>query len=1788
MNKSGFNYIWQTYSRLQKIFKSFKKRKRIFNISKFVITAIVVIFFIYLYEQRTVWPKTILIPTPNGEVSMQIETEGLNLRAELIGKDANGLEIHKFNAAEGQVGFLPSPDQHNLAQCPNNTRVGTATSALGIIESKLRRFWIYKYSGNEITNRSEGKTGRSLFDGQFWLSEKEREISPELATRFHEEPMHLSGAMIYIMTDEQEFFVCGDRDKDGIADHGLHGEDKDYDDRRDADESDRFDADTDDDGLIDGFDEMAIFGSDPINVDTDSDGIQDGTEVGRTVGHDTDTDLNIFIADIDPTETTDPLDSDTDKDGLDDGTEDINDNGEIDEGETNPHDADTDEDGINDNDEASFGTDPLSRDSDQDGIQDGTELGFITCSTSQLANTGSLFLCAHPTDTNPGIFIEDADRHTTTNPLNPNTDGGSNPDAWDGEEDINFNGLIDAGETNPNDPSDDAFAPGLPVCGNAILERTEQCDDGDNDETNGCLSDCSITGCGDGLLDSGEQCDDANSDNTDDCLSNCQNPTCGDGFIWVGQEDCDDQNLDNTDNCTNSCEDASCRDGFVWDGQEDCDDGNDTDTDDCTNACTDATCGDGITQADVEQCDDGNTNNADTCPNTCQNAGCGDGVVQIGIEECDDGNASDTDACPTTCNDAVCGDGFTQDGVEECDDENNNDTDSCLNSCENSTCGDGIVEIGVEQCDDGNRVDTDACPNTCVIAGCGDGIVLDNIEECDDGNRVDTDTCTNTCNFATCGDGFTQDSVEECDDGNTSNTDDCLNSCEDATCGDGFTQDGIEECDDGNTDNTDICLNSCEDATCGDGFTQDGIEECDDGNNSDTDTCPTTCNNAVCGDEFTWAGQEQCDDGNANDNDNCLSSCESSRCGDGILETGVEQCDDGDSDNTDDCLTTCFTATCGDGFTETGVEQCDDGNTSNIDACTNACNFATCGDGFTRTGLEECDDANSNNQDSCLNSCDTATCGDGFTWAGQEECDDENNNDTDDCPTTCNNAVCGDGFTWAGIEDCDDENNINTDACLNSCDIAICGDSVIQTGVDQCDDGNAISGDGCDMCQAEGGVLNVSITGPITGAEEVPSNDIPLANIRFEKTGPGDVRINDIYAAIIANENDDSSLCSTGSFDQITEVLSEVELRNISSNQIITGTLVSESSCPGDINDPSYAVYRFRTFDITGINNYELRADIIDNGRLEHLQDGDTLNIELCTSNTTCDFSPSGLTDSSSYNISAENLSTHEPPVLVSTSSVLASESRIIRRPQIEIAQHSDSSAPELLLGAPINIALLSFDITSRGSEIIDPTRFVFEAENGYAGDIENYTLVADSLVIQSGVSQIAGLVIFDNLSSLNINANQTVTVEILGNVSTSLSGNNPYSLVFAEGETNFIEAESLSDNRSLNGIEIDGSCASSCDMSVTTAQSPVYTLMSQGNLFVSKDIEPIPNRQLLGSTIGEKVLQIELLAEHENINITRIDIENTAGAISSIQSLGLYEIGSGTPFAIADNTQCGGTLPNGFCADVSSQPIVAIDGTEYEFFVKPIIENDSSTGVSGEIFTPMLSNVIAQGITTGNAIAQNDGDANFEGEIFRGVTHAEPNDEILVTGKPNDVVMAKLIDLSPSDPNNNSGIEEGPDQQLATFTFNTITNGNSANGINEVVINGIIFNITAINVGFANNSFELKDKSSPAESVSCAQSGTEGSFFVTCDLDSNPAFSNAVVSGGTTSFTLEADATGAPINPQTPGMLSVSILSASDRSPGSFGINSSHIKWTDSDSLTNELFYWMEPDGSGVLYEVR
>jgi cysteine-rich repeat protein len=91
------------------------------------------------------------------------------------------------------------------------------------------------------------------------------------------------------------------------------------------------------------------------------------------------------------------------------------------------------------------------------------------------------------------------------------------------------------------------------VCGDGILDPGEECDDGNSIDTDGCRNSCALPLCSDQIVDSAESCDPPGipaGPSGNPCRANCT--VCGDALPDLAEE-CDDGNTVDTDACANDC-----------------------------------------------------------------------------------------------------------------------------------------------------------------------------------------------------------------------------------------------------------------------------------------------------------------------------------------------------------------------------------------------------------------------------------------------------------------------------------------------------------------------------------------------------------------------------------------------------------------------------------------------------------------------------------------------------------------------------------------------------------------------------------------------------------------------------------------------------------------------------------------------------------------------------------------------------------------------------------------------------------------------------------------------------------------------------------------------------------------------------------------------------------------------------------------------------------------------------------------------------------------------------------
>jgi len=216
------------------------------------------------------------------------------------------------------------------------------------------------------------------------------------------------------------------------------------------------------------------------------------------------------------------------------------------------------------------------------------------------------------------------------------------PACGDGQMDTFIGESCDDG--NKVDCDDCSRTCQVEACGNGVPECDEECDEG-GVATETCQADCRLPpppGCGDGVLDElTEECDDSNLTDCDGCNHLCVVEACGNGITECA-EDCDDFGTDACDGCSPTCKFEACGNG-VQDCGEECDDGpaNGQPGSEClAEVCRIGSVCQAGGPALCIPC--GSDQDCDLCAGMICNA---EGVCVAGTLDCDDENPCTLDGC---------------------------------------------------------------------------------------------------------------------------------------------------------------------------------------------------------------------------------------------------------------------------------------------------------------------------------------------------------------------------------------------------------------------------------------------------------------------------------------------------------------------------------------------------------------------------------------------------------------------------------------------------------------------------------------------------------------------------------------------------------------------------------------------------------------------------------------------------------------------------------------------------------------------------------------------------------------------------------------------------------------------------------------------------------------------------------------------------------------------------------------------------------------------------------------
>jgi len=210
---------------------------------------------------------------------------------------------------------------------------------------------------------------------------------------------------------------------------------------------------------------------------------------------------------------------------------------------------------------------------------------------SRVVALSALFVVGCPSmDDSPQMSATDASSSSTST----SDPGGTSPDG-DTDIDTDTDSDTDSDTTSGSMSSTGSTSEGTTddaLCGNEIVDRQEECDDGEQNSAVGpCKSDCTLA-CGDGEIQADEECDLGQlNDNMGTCTKQCKNARCGDEFLQPG-EDCDHGDEKNSLE-PGKCHPVTCTKNISTCGNSKLDEGEECDASapggeavDCTMSCT--------------------------------------------------------------------------------------------------------------------------------------------------------------------------------------------------------------------------------------------------------------------------------------------------------------------------------------------------------------------------------------------------------------------------------------------------------------------------------------------------------------------------------------------------------------------------------------------------------------------------------------------------------------------------------------------------------------------------------------------------------------------------------------------------------------------------------------------------------------------------------------------------------------------------------------------------------------------------------------------------------------------------------------------------------------------------------------------------------------------------------------------------------------------------------------------------------------------------------------------------
>jgi len=355
----------------------------------------------------------------------------------------------------------------------------------------------------------------------------------------------------------------------------------------------------------------------------------------------------------------------------------------------------------------------------------------------------------------------------------------------------------------------------------------------------------------------------------------------------------------------------------------------------------------------------------------------------------------------------------------------------------------------------------------------------------------------------------------------------------------------------------------------------------------------------------------------------------------------------------------------------------------------------------------------------------------------------------------------------------------------------------------------------------------------------------------------------------------------------------------------------------------------------------------------------------------------------------------------------------------------------------------------------------------------------------------------------------------------------------------------------------------------------------------------------------------LQFHAENEAVDVTDIQFNSSGSQALSVDRLELYKEGETTPFALATIGGCGsndvltiwkGATTQAFCANMENRQFVVPEGADQDVIVRPRMKSDLSGATSNDtvqfFITPQAASdestgsgaIRGRGDESSNNMLANDADTNADGEVFIGLaTPAAAN--VLISGSQNVTVLAKITSITNANPDANGTSVPTGKSDIGQFKFAAAAHTNSKDGLNDVVLSGVVFNITATNVVVDSGSWLFFNKADATITYACDAQTTadgnvhvfSGSYFVEC-MDFTSSTVNTQIDQGTDStFVLQGNISNPVVTSNATSTLQVSLQNFDQITRLTFGATTatSHLSWQDKDGDSNNpIFMWVEfPD---------